>query len=430
MRRERNYVKWLLGVMFLSVLFLGTFIIKDNAANVLNLGNGSTVSAKAAEITPATSATSYQIPDLKIKSKKIPNTAAQNFVNNMKIGWNLGNTLDACTDGKVNDELSIESSWQHTLTSQAMIDAVQAAGFNTIRIPISWHNHVSGSNYTISKVWMDRVQEVVDYAYKKGMYVIINIHHDNSTTYYYPTKKYMTKSKKYIKSIWTQVAARFSDYDSHLIFEGMNEPRMVGNKDYEWWMDVNDKSCIAAAKNVNTLNQVFVDAVRNGKGSNNERYLMIAGYDASAQGALNTYFKLPKDKVKNKLIVSVHAYTPYKFALAAPDDTNGVSTFSITDKNSTQEIDWFMDDLYTKYVSKKIPVVIGEFGARDKYGNTQDRVNYSAYFIASGKARGLTCCWWDNNGFDGTGENFGLLDRSTVTWKYEDIVKGLMKYAQ
>jgi endoglucanase len=157
---------------------------------------------------------------------------------------------------------------------------------------------------------------------------------------------------------------------------------------------------------------------------------MVPGYSASAQGALINEFELPKDIVKNKLILSVHAYTPYNFALQAPTESGSISEFSSDNQNSVTEINQFMDQLYNKYISNGTPVVIGEFGARDKNGNTQDRIDFATYYIAYARANGMSCIWWDNNSFSGTGENFGLLDRKTITWRDKEIVDGLMKYAQ
>ncbi|MDF2590037.1 MAG: Cellulase [Anaerocolumna sp.] len=401
----------------------------DSTENNTEVTTTVTPTVTPTEAVTATPEATSNIPDVVIEAKSVPDTEAFQFVKDMKIGWNLGNTFDAFTDGNtVANELSYETIWCGVATSQPIIDTLYDAGFNSIRIPVSWHNHVSGDDFTISEAWLNRVQEVVDYAYNKGMYVILNTHHDNNVDFYYPTSEYIEGSKRYIQSIWSQLASRFADYNDHLIFESMNEPRMVGSN-FEWWLDPNDDSCKDAVQSINLLNQLFVDTVRNGEGNNNNRYLMIPGYDASAQGALDAGYALPKDLTKDKLIVSVHAYTPYNFALQGPTESGNVSEFHADSKDSVKDIDSFMDQLYTKFISNGIPVVIGEFGARDKDGNTQDRIDYATYYIAAARARGMSCFWWDNNAFTGTGENFGLLDRKLVMWRYKDIVQGLMKYA-
>nr|AGM71677.1 beta-1,3-1,4-glucanase [Caldicellulosiruptor sp. F32] len=373
-----------------------------------------------------------KIPEIKIASRKIPNNAALKFVKDMKIGWNLGNTFDAAFENpSFDDELLYETAWCGVKTTKQMIDTVKKAGFNTIRIPVSWHNHVTGSNFTISKRWLDRVQQVVDYAMKNKMYVIINIHHDIMPGYYYPNSQHLQTSIKYVKSIWTQVATRFKNYNDHLIFEAVNEPRLTGSR-FEWWLDMNNPECRDAVEAINKLNQVFVDTVRSTGGNNVSRYLMVPGYAAAPEYVLIDEFKIPKDssKYKNRIIISVHAYRPYNFALQAPNESGSVSEWSVNSEESRRDIDYFMDKLYDKFVSKGIPVVIGEFGARDKNGNLQSRVEFAAYYVRAARARGITCCWWDNNAFYGNGENFGLLDRKTLKWVYPEIVSAMMKYAR
>lgn len=364
------------------------------------------------------------IPDLPIYRRDIPESDALAFVQNMKIGWNLGNTFDATRDNYKGDEMSIESYWVGVKTSEAMIQAVKDAGFNTIRIPASWHNHVD-ADFNISEKWLSRVQEVVDFAISRGMYVILNTHHDVSVQYYYPNTENFEVSSRYIARVWGQLAEKFRDYDEHLIFESMNEPRLVGSA-YEWNFDAKAPECLDAMDCICKLNQIFVDTVRASGGNNAERYLMVPSYAAAAYSALSDAFHLPEDNADNKIIVSVHAYTPYAFAL----QDGGTDQF--TDRTNTaqaSEIGSFMNGLYDRYVTKGIPVVIGEFGARDKKGNTQSRVNYAACYIALASARGITCCWWDNNGFTGNGELFGLLNRQKMSWPYPEIVEALMKYA-
>ena len=370
------------------------------------------------------------IPEVVIEPKEIPDTDGMKFVRDMKIGWNLGNTFDAITNAQKEDDLSIEWSWCGEKTTKEMIDAVKAAGFKTLRLPVSWHNHVSGDHYTISEAWLDRVQEVLDYAVDDDMYVILNIHHDTDKEYCYPDKEHLEQSLSYMTFIWEQLADRFGDYDEHVIFESINEPRLV-ETDHEWWLDMNAAECVEAVECINEWNQNFVDVVRKTGGNNATRYLMVPGYDASADGVLNDKFVLPTDTAENegKILVSLHAYIPYHFALQAATENESIDQFNASEKTSTNDIDQMME-LYAKYISNEIPVVIGEFGARDKNGNLQSRVDYAAYYIAAARAYGMSCNWWDNNAFTGDGELFGLLDRKTVTWRYPKIVDTLMKYAE
>jgi len=365
------------------------------------------------------------IPELKnIYQFELPENEALAFTQQMKIGWNLGNTFDAFNDGHVRNEMDIESSWTGVKTTEEMIAAVKDAGFNTIRIPISWHNHVSGDDFTISEQWLSRVQEVVDWAMARDMFVIINTHHDVYPEYCYPSKEHYANAEKYMISIWTQLSARFAEYGDHLIFESMNEPRLKDTA-VEWWFEEGNAQALESCECVNLLNQAFVDTVRASGGSNAERYLMIPGYCAAPGFAVADYYRLPEDSADNRLIVSVHAYTPYSFAL----DLMGTDKFSAFGAGSTQEIAVFMNNLYRKFIQNGIPVVIGEFGALEKNGNLQARVDFAAYYVAAASARGMPCCWWDNNLFKGNGERFGLLNRRTVTWDTPEILEALMTYA-
>ncbi|MDE5587735.1 MAG: glycoside hydrolase family 5 protein [Acetatifactor sp.] len=373
--------------------------------------------------------TAFQIPEVSIEPSEVPDTEAFRFVRDMKIGWNLGNTFDAINDSGQGNEMDLETAWCGVMTTKDMIDDLKEAGFNSVRVPVSWHNHVD-EDYRISEAWLNRVQEVVDYVYDNGMYVILNIHHDNSESFMYPDSAHLEQSVKYVTTIWEQLCQRFGDYDEHLIFECMNEPRLVGSQ-YEWWINAGAEECKDAISCINEINQEFVNTVRAGGGSNLNRYLMIPGYDASPDGALNDGFVLPTDAegVEDRLIVSVHAYTPYNFALQADGESGSKSEFDSDSASSVSDIKSFMDRLYKKFISNGIPVVIGEFGARDKEQNTQARIDYATYYIAAARARGMSCFWWDNNAFTGTGENFGLYYRRSGRFLYPDIVTGLMKYA-
>ena len=382
------------------------------------------LSALCLAIPAGAAAEGASVPELTVYRRELPASEALEFTKQLKIGWNLGNTLDAYADPFKGNDLVLEKSWVGTYTTREMFTALHGAGFNTVRIPVSWHNHVD-ADFVINEKWLSRVQEVVDYALGEGMYVILNTHHDNFESFYYPSGDHMDVSEKYISAIWTQVAARFADYDEHLIFESMNEPRQVGT-DHEWNYDVSNPACREAADCINRLNQIFVDTVRASGGKNAERYLMVPGYDASPAGALSDEFALPKDSAENRLIVSVHAYTPYPFAL----DAAGTNEFSLTlNGPQVREIVTFMNRLYDRYIKQGIPVVIGEFGARNKQNNLQARVDFAAQYIALASARGIPCLWWDNAATRGSGECFGLLDRTSCEFHFPEIVDALMRYA-
>lgn len=358
---------------------------------------------------------------------EIPDNEALSFIRDLEIGWNLGNTFDASECTWLSDEMAYETAWCNAKTTEGLIKELKNAGFKTIRIPVSWHNHID-ENYNISKAWMDRVEEVVGWALAEDMYVIINIHHDNTEDLEYPSYAKLDQSKAYVTKIWSQIADRFADYDEHLIFETMNEPRQVGTNN-EWWIDVNSdlgKECMDC---INQLNQAIVDTIRaNGKGYNTSRYIMAPGYCASPDYVIADDFKLPDDSkatAENRIIVSVHAYTPYNFALNQGDGSTDV--FAIKGKKGTEDIDYFMKNLYAKFVSQGIPVLIGEFGALDK-DNTESRMQFAAYYTYTARHYGMTALFWDNNAYKTNGENFRLIDRSSLTWIFPEIVDQMMYY--
>ncbi len=321
------------------------------------------------------------------------------------IGWNIGNSLDASGQG-----INSETSWGNPAVTKELILEVKKAGFDAVRVPTTWFNHVD-KDFNIDEAWLDRVQTVVDYAYDEGMYVILNAHHENWNDPYESTLKDV---KKKIKKLWTQIADRFEGYGRRLIFEGMNEPRWR-NTQFEW-----NGGSSEGRRVVNKYNEEFVKTVRAAGGNNRYRALMIPTYAASS-GGLNS-FTVPDD---DSIIVSIHAYSPYFFAM----DANGTNKFDPKSSNSTGELTWLSDKLHDEFISKGVGVIIGECGTINK-NNLADRLNWAGYFPKVFGENGIPIFLWDNNAF-GTGtETFGLLNRTTLKWEYPDYIKKLVKTAK
>lgn len=324
------------------------------------------------------------------------------------IGWNLGNTLDATGYG-----INSETSWGNPKATEELILAVKKQGFNAVRIPTTWSNHITDTaSYTIDTAWMDRVQEVVNYAYDNGMYVILNAHHEDFNDPY--DSNYKAASKE-LCAIWKQVANRFKDYDEHLIFEGHNEPRKRGTN-LEW-----NGGDTEGRNVVNKLNADFVKTVRATGGNNKYRFLMVPTYAASASGLDG--FTLPDDK---NLIVSIHAYTPYNFAM---NYGGGTKRFSTENSNTMRELNWLADTLNERFVSKGYGVIIGETGATDK-DNLEDRIEWAECFPKLFRQYDIPVFLWDNGAFGVGDEKYGLIDRNTLQWKYPTYIKALIKAAK
>ena len=345
------------------------------------------------------------------------------FVRKLRLGWNLGNTMDATNGATSGANLNLEMSWSGAKTTPEMIKTIKDAGFKSVRIPVSWHNHVD-RDLNIEVPWMARVKTIVDYVIENDMYCIINIHHDNMIGYYYPSSEYLEDSKNYVRRIWEQVGEEFKDYDDHLIFESLNEPRLVGTAN-EWNLGNND-ACKDAVACINELNQVFVDTIRAQGGNNADRYLLVPGYAAQWNAAVRDDFVIPNDAADKKIMIEVHAYSPYNFALKSPDESGSTPYFSTVDNGSTSDINTMMLKLKLKFIDKGIGVVVDEFGSRDKGGNTEARAEHAGYYVKKAREFGITCFWWDNNCFEGEGERFGLLDRKNNAIRYPEIAQALV----
>ena len=328
---------------------------------------------------------------------------AKEFTEKIIAGWNLGNTFDAYSGqaGELrNDGLSTETCWGNPKTSQAIIDTVKDAGFNTIRIPVTWYTHMDPNTYEIDQEWMDRVHEVVDYALDDDTYVIINMHHDTGTNGWLKASDTNLDQKKEIfEAIWTQVATSFADYDDNLVFESFNE---ILNDNNDWSNP--DKRALEI---VNELNQIFVDTVRStgtsesGEANNNaDRVLIVNTYCAGTAKPMLNYFVAPTDTVEGAICGEVHAYTPYQYT--APEFPNDKSWSESDLKSNFQTIK-------TAFQLMKIPVIIGEFGVVDK-NNEADRLKYIDYYVTTAKEMGLKCIWWDN----GITKEFGIINRKTL----------------
>ena len=342
------------------------------------------------------------------------------FVKSMGYGWNLGNALDATNCSWVGDKMDYEGAWCGVKATPELIEAVNNAGFTTIRIPVSWHDHID-SDYTIDSRWMDRVQEVVDYAYDRDMYVILDVHHDVTEDYYYPTKDKLEQSELYMVAVWSQISKRFADYDEKLIFESINEPRLVGRNN-EWWYDKNVPECTEAMECINECNQIFVDSVRNSGGKNKERFLIVASYDDAYEPTVDAGFKLPNDTADDKLLVAVHMYLPYDFA----GNPNGTTVF---DDSAKRANDTALNAVYDRFVAKGVGVVIDEYGAMNK-GNDDQRVLYYDYFTKAAKELGMCTVAWDNNVFEvstDSTQGFGLIDYGTKKVVKTEIIDAIVK---
>ena len=353
-----------------------------------------TAVAMAAAIIPS-------LPSEKLEAEAVDvnSYTAKQIAQNMGLGWNLGNSLDALPDAASgNVGLRTEVAWGNPMTTENTFRTIKARGFTTVRIPVTWWSHVtSGDN--IDPNWFNRVHTVVDWALGQGLFVILNIHHEESN-WLVPTEAKYSEVSSRLKNFWRQIATEFASYDKHLIFEGMNEPREVGGGN-EWNGGTSSMRGV-----INKLNSDFVSTVRATGGLNATRALMVPTYAASNTWAAMNELRLPSDP---NLIVSVHAYTPYEFCMTPYKTFDGRMQNQLTD---------FFRNLDTLFVNKGIPVCIGEFGSSN-YNNESERVKWANAFAQKAKSRNIPICVWDNNiitGSNNNTDNYGLLNRNNMTW--------------
>ena len=355
------------------------------------------------------------------------------IVEAMGPGWNLGNQLESVTDN-----VPEETNWGNPVITEKLIQSVKAAGFKSIRIPVSYFAKIDDDkDYTIDSKWLDRVQEVVDYCIKNDLYAVINIHGDGYNTidgsWLLCNGKNQTEIKKKYKKVWKQIAERFKNYDEHLLFESMNEEfdgsYSEPNKEYY--------------QNINDYNQIFVDTVRKTGDNNTKRWLIIPGWNTNIDYTTGDYgFKLPTDQYRDKsidkeeqrIMISVHYYSPLDFC----GGENCVITQWGNEADDPSKTSTTCDETYMKnqlnlmkttFADKGYPVFIGEYGSIDKTSYDSENEYYRAYFARKlcqlSRKNGCIPMYWDN-GYNGV-HGFGLFDRTTCEITQPVIIDAIME---
>ncbi len=342
-------------------------------------------------------------------------TAVQ-AVANIKAGWNLGNTLDATNRSRNGETLTRESSiadyetaWGNPITTKEMIETVVNAGFDAIRLPVTWQGHFD-ENYNIDKVWMDRVQEVVDYVIPLGVYCILNVHHDGGTGgWIHTSKETYEKNGDGFARVWEQIADRFESYGEKLLFEAVNEPLdETGN-----WGSRDS----AHYEGVMLYNQRFVDIVRSRGGYNKTRNLAVMPYAGAHGNHRVAGIEMPKDSVEGHLILQVHNYDPMGFCWLKSEKP--LRDWWGSDEDY-EEVNTDMRDLAEHGKRMGVPVIVGEFGCENK-NNDAEIAKYARHFVKTAASHGIKCFWWDCG-------HFALLDRENCKMIHTDVVKALTEY--
>lgn len=333
----------------------------------------------------------------------------------MGAGWNLGNTMD----GHDNFTPS-ETVWQYVKTTKELIKKVHDLGFNTVRIPVTWGTMIDDENdYAINEEWIARVKEIVDYCVSQDMYALINIHHDGAeqTGWLRIASSNKNALKAKFAGVWKHIAQYFKDYDEHLIFEAMNEVKGE------------NMTTVRENKVIMELNQIFVDTVRQTGSNNAKRWLMVTGkynYVDSICNAANE-FSLPDDTIENRLILSVHDYTPWEFCGLEDSSSRSQTKYELRRLKSLNEPE--LKQCYDTYTSKGIPVVVGEYGCVNK-DNPEERAFYIEGMNRLFQKYKLTGIYWDQGWYDRTRTpdySFSIIDRTTGEPIDKEITDAMMR---
>ncbi|MFC0541685.1 glycoside hydrolase family 5 protein [Kutzneria chonburiensis] len=354
------------------------------------------------------------------------------IVADMGAGWNLGNQLEANANGTPS-----ETAWGQPVVTQALIDRVKASGFKTIRIPVSYLNDIGpGPDYTVNSAWLNRVQQVVDYAHNRGLYVIINMHGDGYKTvtgsWLICDSSDQAAVKARYQKAWQQIATRFQGYDQHLVMESMNE-------EFDGQYGRPTQPCYS---NINAYNQIFVDTVRKTGGGNGSRWLLVPGWNTNVDYTTGDYgFTLPTDRYRSasipsgeqRIMISVHYYDPWDFT---GTESGAITQWGRAATNPSKRSTWGQEDYldgqlkktYDKFAAKGYPVVVGEYGAIDKSSfdpsNNRYRADFAHAVVATAKKYGAVAVYWDNGSNGQYG--LGLFDRRSATVTHQGIIDAIM----
>lgn len=330
------------------------------------------------------------------------------------LGWNLGNHMDAYNDG-----VSAEDAWGNPIATQATFSKLREYGFTHVRIPVTWLGHIGKApDYKIDEKWLDRVYEIVGYAENAGLVTIINIHHDGAdSAHWLDIKTAATNASVHqqvmdqIKAMWTQIAEKFKEKGDFLIFESMNE---IHDGGWGWGANMSDGG--KQYKCFNEWQQAFVDAVRATGGNNATRYLGIPGYCTNPDITVE-HLELPEDSAQGRLMVAVHCYDPYKYCLEAEFSEWG-HTAAASKKESWGDEDHIVGvfkKLHDKFVSKGIPVYMGEMGCVNRATEREQAFQqyYLEYYAKVARTYGIVPYIWDN-GASGSGrEKHAFINHGT-----------------
>lgn len=303
------------------------------------------------------------------------NVDSFDIIRDMGLGINLGNTLESCGSWIDSSKIdNFEKAWGSPIITQKMITGYKNAGYKSVRIPVAWSNMMQNDDpktgtYEINEAYFDRVETILNYVLREDMYAIINIHYDSAWWARFGSKDATERAQAMVKykAMWSQIANRFVGYSDKLIFESANEElghRLNDPADYSnsGYYQTDDE----VYELLNTINQTFVDLVRNTGGNNKKRFLLIAGYDTDIAKTCDIRYHMPQDTIEKHLFVSIHYYDPAPYCLVDnPANDWGYSNTWGTE-NEIKTLKATLKKMKMNFSDKGYPVIIGEYGAADE----------------------------------------------------------------
>ena len=310
-------------------------------------------------------------------------------------GINLGNTMEAyghTSLGVDAEATAYETLWGCPVTTQEMVTGMKEAGFTALRIPVAWTNAMNyeSGDYTIGEDYLNRVEEIINYALNEDMYVIVNDHWDGGWWGMFGSASEETRAQamELYTSMWTQIANRYKEYSDHLIFESANEELGFRLNDKDVAADsgtLSDADCYTVT---NQINQAFVDTIRATGGNNANRFLLIAGFGTDITNTCNSQFVMPTDTANSKLLVSVHYYDPSGYCIF-----DSVASWGNKEHYNDQNT---MLAKMTQFTEQGYGVIIGEYGVLMESGTMKDNTaEYYRNFLSNCDLYGYVPMLWD-----------------------------------
>jgi endoglucanase len=301
---------------------------------------------------------------------------------NLQRGINLGNMLEAPSEGE----------WGLTVQEE-YFELIQEAGFDFVRLPIRWSSHADESApYAIDPAFLERVDEVVNWALEQDLAVIIDFHH------YEEMASNPRGHKDRLLRIWQQVAEHYKDLPSNVSFELLNEPH--GELDAALW------------------NQYSTEALGIIRQSNPTRDVIIGPVNLNAYDQLST-LELPED---DHLIATFHYYLPFEFTHQGAAWVQGSDpwlgqTWDATDSEKAEIASHF--DSVAEWAHRRgVRVMLGEFGVYSQ-AEMDSRIRWTAFVRSEAERRGFGWAYWE------FASDFGVYDPEAEAWR-EDLLKALI----